>query len=212
MKGQSKVPLYHRRSIRLPGYDYSAEGEYFVTLVTKDRECLFGEVIDEEMRLNESGKIVKEEWLKTTVIRSNVETLEDEFVIMPNHIHGIIRIFGESIDGQNEVQVGEQQDAGMSRGDLQEEKNVFVRAYSYTPLQNPNRFRSPSKSVGSIVRGFKTSVTTLINTLRGTPGKPVWLRNYYEHIITTDKEYVYIVNYIQENPMNWVCGDEYFKL
>jgi putative transposase len=84
--------LHHRRSIRLAEYDYSSEGGYFITIVTQDRECLFGEVIDGEMHLNNFGKIVWEEWYRTAKLRPNIVLIEDEFVVMPNHIHGIIWI------------------------------------------------------------------------------------------------------------------------
>lgn len=76
--------LYHRRSIRLADYDYSAEGGYFITIVTQGRVCLFGDVINGVVHLIDYGKIVWEEWFKTAKLRSNVELVEDEFVVMPN--------------------------------------------------------------------------------------------------------------------------------
>jgi hypothetical protein len=84
--------LHHRRSIRLPGYDYASEGSYFITLVTHDRECLFGRIVNDEMVLSPLGEIVRDEWFRTAAIRENVELFDDEFVIMPNHVHGIINI------------------------------------------------------------------------------------------------------------------------
>jgi putative transposase len=78
----------HRRSIRLKEYDYSQPGEYFVTICTYNHECTLGEIINGEMRLNEIGKIVEEEWLRTAIIRPDIQL--DLYVIMPNHIHGII--------------------------------------------------------------------------------------------------------------------------
>ena len=80
--------IHHRRSIRLKGYDYSQAGAYFVTVCTQNRECLFGEVIDGEMVLNDIGKIVAGEWMKTGAIRNNVAL--DKWVVMPNHFHGIL--------------------------------------------------------------------------------------------------------------------------
>lgn len=79
---------HHRRSIRLKGYDYSQAGAYFVTLVTWQRECLFGEIGQGKMALNEIGEIVREEWERTAAVRQNVEL--GEYVIMPNHVHGIL--------------------------------------------------------------------------------------------------------------------------
>jgi len=90
MKIDSKI--HYRRSIRLKDFDYSQSGGYFITIVTYQRECLFGEIVDGEMRISPFGKIAHDEWFKTKELRSNVELWEDEFVIMPNHIHGIVWI------------------------------------------------------------------------------------------------------------------------
>lgn len=85
---------HHRRSIRLKGYDYTQPGAYFVTICTYQRESLFGEIVDGMMVLNECGEIARDEWFKTAQIRANVQLHQDEFVIMPNHLHGIIWIVG----------------------------------------------------------------------------------------------------------------------
>jgi REP element-mobilizing transposase RayT len=83
---------HRRRSIRLADWDYAGAGAYFVTVCTHKRLCLFGEVVDGEMRLNEWGEIVQEEWFQTAVVRPYVVLHPDEFVVMPNHVHGIIWI------------------------------------------------------------------------------------------------------------------------
>ena len=84
---------YHRRSIRLKGHDYSQPGAYFVTICTSNWECLLGEVVGGAMRLNEVGQIARDEWLRTGIVRRNV--LLDTFVVMPNHLHGVIIIEGD---------------------------------------------------------------------------------------------------------------------
>lgn len=81
---------HHRRSIRLKGYDYRHPGAYFVTIRTRERECLLGEVKDGEMILNECGRIAADEWRKSAAIRDEIEM--DEFIVMPNHLHGIVVI------------------------------------------------------------------------------------------------------------------------
>ena len=81
---------HHRRSIRLKGYDYTQAGAYFVTVVTHRREPFFGDVVNGEMVLNEYGRVVEAEWLRTAEVRPNVEL--DAFVVMPNHVHGIVII------------------------------------------------------------------------------------------------------------------------
>jgi putative transposase len=80
----------HRRSLRLRDYDYSQNGAYFVTICTHQGTCPFGDVVDGDMVLNEWGAIVREEWLRTAIVRINIEL--DAFVVMPNHMHGIIVI------------------------------------------------------------------------------------------------------------------------
>ena len=86
---------HHRHSVRLDGYDYAQDGAYFVTICTHRRICLFGDVIGDNVRLNDYGAIVQDEWLQTATIRPNI--ILDEFVIMPNHVHGIIILSGDSI-------------------------------------------------------------------------------------------------------------------
>ncbi len=83
---------HHRRSIRLPGYDYTQPGAYFITIVTHERMLSFGEIVDGEMRLNEYGQIVRAEWFQTAVVRPYVVLHPDEFVVMPNYVHGIVWI------------------------------------------------------------------------------------------------------------------------
>ncbi|MFH1524604.1 MAG: transposase [Chloroflexota bacterium] len=82
----------HRRSIRLKEYDYAQPGAYFITIVTHEREPLFGEIELDAMRLNAWGEMARDEWFKTAELRSNITLYEDEFVVMPNHVHGVIWI------------------------------------------------------------------------------------------------------------------------
>jgi len=98
---QDNIPYHHRRSIRLRGYDYSQAGAYFITICTHEQICLFGEIINGEMRLNDAGQIVHDEWLRTADIRPNVEL--DAFVVMPNHFHGIVFLSDESRRGDRPV-------------------------------------------------------------------------------------------------------------
>jgi putative transposase len=165
---------HHRRSIRLKGYDYTQSGAYFVTLCTYQREEIFGTVVEGEMRLNPFGEIVREEWLKTAQIRSNVELHEDEFVIMPNHIHGIIWIV-------------ESPSVGATR--------------RVAPTNEPRTL--VSGSLGAILGQFKSITAKRINVLRGMRGVTVWQRNYYEHIVRNEDELKNFWNYIDINPLRW---------
>ena len=91
--------LHHRRSIRLRGYDYTRDGAYYVTIVTHGRRTLFGDIVEGEMRLSEAGEMVKRVWDKMPDRFPNVEM--DAFVVMPNHIHGIIIVGASLVGAQN---------------------------------------------------------------------------------------------------------------
>lgn len=163
-----------RRSIRLKEYNYSQEGSYFVTLCTWERKNLFGKICDGEMILNEYGNIVRQEWERTAKIRNNIDL--DIFIIMPNHIHGII----------------------INRGGV----------LQYAPTIG---FNSSSQTLGSIVRGFKSSVTKQINIYRKNLNLPVWQRNYYEHVIRDEADLTRIRDYIVNNPAKWLADDYYVE-
>jgi REP element-mobilizing transposase RayT len=204
---------HHRSSIRLPGFDYSQVGSYFVTICTHECQCIFGEIVEGEMRLNEIGEIARHEWQKTSVLRANVEL--GAFVVMPNHFHAIVHIVEES------PAAAIMEDAG-GRG--------TARRAPTNERENLERFGKPvSGSIPTIVRSFKSAVTKQINQLRDTPGLTVWQRNYYDptrknrsgahtdrtgagnsrHIIRTDKEYLNIEGYILENPIHWLKDSLY---
>jgi REP element-mobilizing transposase RayT len=166
---------HQRKSHRLSGYDYTLSNAYFVTMVTKDRECLFGRVFGDSMELNELGEIVLQEWLRTPEIRAEIGL--DEFVIMPNHLHGIIHL----------------RDVGAHGG-----------APLRTPSTGV-AFRAP-RSLGSFIAGFKSAATKRINILRHAPGVPVWQPNFYDRIIRDEDELNRIRQYIIDNPAEW-AGD-----
>ena len=131
---------HHRRSIRLRGYDYSQVGLYYVTLTIQDREEILGSIVGDVVQLSRNGEIVWEEWPRTSMIRS--EVLLDEFVVMPDHLHGIIVICEER--------------NGVSS----------VGANGDSP-QRITPYRSPSRTLGAIIRGFKGASTKRINEERG---------------------------------------------
>lgn len=178
--------LPKRHSIRLYEYDYSQEGLYFVTICTKDKICLFGNIVDEEMVLNDVGRIAHEEWKNTEVLRKNIRL--GEFIIMPNHVHGIIEITSV---GANCI------------------RPQITTGECNSPLQTENKFRSPSQTLGAVVRGYKSSVTKQINKLHEIPNMIIWQRNYYERIIRNDDSYQKITEYICENPKHWQTDDYY---
>jgi REP element-mobilizing transposase RayT len=174
--------IHHRRSIRLKGYDYTQPSAYFVTFCAYQRLHLFGEVVDDQMVLNERGKIARDEWFKTAELRPYVKLYEDEFVIMPNHGHGIIWIEDDT--------VGTGLLVGARRG----------RA----PTEPTGKLGTPGKgSIPTIVRVYKSAVTYAVNKLENQRGAVLWQRNYYEHVIRNEHELHNIARYIRDNPLNW---------
>jgi REP element-mobilizing transposase RayT len=192
---------HRRRSIRLSGYDYSQNGAYFITLCAYNRECLFGEIINDEMHLNNAGKMMRDEWLE---ISNKFPTIElDEFVIMPNHMHGIIQIVDDMYIKNNDADVG---------ATLVVARNETNRAGT---MENRAGTR-PAPTVGNIVGAFK-SLTTNEYIRRVKSGEIpsfetyIWQRNYYEHIIRDEKALANIREYIEGNPKNWQ-DDENFRI
>jgi putative transposase len=176
---------HHRRSIRLQEYDYSGSGSYFLTICAYQRQCLFGEVVNSAMILNEFGAIVADEWEKSAIIRPTLEL--DTWVVMPNHFHGIVTI--NNPVGANNNPVGAQSFAPLQFTHIDDQ-------HSYELHRKP-------RSLGSFVAGFKTSVTRRINAIRETPNIPVWQRNYYEHIIRDEETWQRLRQYIANNPISW---------
>jgi len=165
------VTQFHRRSNRLQHYDYTQNGAYFVTICSYERKCIFGKITDDHMILNECGQIVEEEWEQTAILHPKIEL--DAFVVMPNHIHGIIVIID---DGKGMIH------------------HAPTRREFSKPIAN---------SLSSIVGGFKAAVTRRINRLPHPSSSPIWQRNYHEHIIRNEVSLNYLRQYIAHNPTKW---------
>jgi len=171
----------NRHSLRLKGYDYASPGAYFITLVTWQREDLFGNIMNDEMVLSPLGKIAHDEWLRSTIIRNEIHLFEDEFIVMPNHLHGILWIVASS--------------PAKVDSDYRNDGIRTDRGASLAPLQ-----RKP-KSLSSFIAGYKSSVTSRArNELKMTN---VWQRNYYDHIIRNVDDLKKIWNYIDTNVRIW---------
>ena len=172
---------YRIETARCPKWDYSSPGYYFVTIVTQDRGHLFGKILRGEMRFNQYGKIVHDEWLRTFEIRSELH--RDEFIVMPNHLHGIIRISVVETRGRASLRERRESQCGIA-------------------------FRAP-RSISSFIGGYKSSVTKRINKLRNTPGARVFQPRFHDRIIRNEKELFLIRRYIRNNPANWENDDEF---
>lgn len=174
--------IHHRHSIRLQGYDYSQSGAYYVTIVTHGRECVFGEVVNGKMTLNQFGQIVQRAWFDLPKHYPHI--VLGTFCIMPNHVHVVIIL----IDG------------GIVGAGLRPAPTIPAPT-----IPAPTMARHP---LSEIVRAFKSFSARRINELRKTQGIPVWQRNYYEHIIRDDEEHNRIHLYIESNPVNWLEDNE----
>ncbi|HHT9120528.1 MAG TPA: transposase [Candidatus Hypogeohydataceae bacterium YC41] len=170
---------HYRRSVRLKEYDYSAKGSYFVTICTKEKKYLLGDVVNGEMILSGIGEIVKQCWIGISNHFSHVQL--DKYVILPNHVHGIIVIVG---------------DVGV------ENIEPYKRVGNIQPLRKINRYQKiiPG-SLGSIVRGFKIGVSKCCN--QHNYSSFAWQRNYYEHIVRNEDALNLIRGYIVNNPLQW---------
>ena len=172
---------HKRRSTRLQDYDYTQAGAYFVTICTLQRQPIFGDIDEDgEMLLNTVGCIAQEEWERTAQVRANV--LLDEFVVMPNHIHGIIILNGDSV--------------GVCR------RQTPTHAHFAQPI---------SGALGTIIGQFKSLVTKRSNRLRLANGGSVWQTNFHDHIIRNDAELNRIRGYILNNPLRW-ADDRYHPM
>lgn len=187
--------IHHRRSIRLKGYDYSQAGFYFVTICTQDRQHLFGEILvmdsgvgteivgaeidsaptTNQMVLNDAGKMVSQLWYQIPNNFHNVQL--HEFVIMPNHIHGIIEITPISDNPDLKINIGSD------------------------PITLPNIIQSFKRHTTiEYIKMVKQNILPPFN-------KRVWQRNYWEHIIRNQNAYQEIAQYVVSNPLKWTLDE-----
>jgi putative transposase len=183
MAGIHDPDRHHRRSIRLKGYEYAQAGAYSLTVCTACRDPLFGEIVDDEMRPNAFGRAVQATWDGIPDHFTEVDL--DAFVVMPNHVHGILVIVPSAAD------------ASVSQG-------TACRAPTTESFGPP-----VTRSLATMVRSFKAATTKAVNDLRGTRGAAVWQRNYYERVIRNDRELQAIREYIARNPANWVEDEQH---
>ena len=222
--------IHHRRSIRLKGYDYSMQGLFFVTICVENRKCLFGEIVSNRMLLNEAGAMI-EKWYHA--LEQKFPTIKcHEHIVMPNHFHCIIENTGaaganpcvrpiavgadqcvrpngavganpcvrpneESVGADPCVRPNEEQIRGVPQ--IQTGGHIG-------PPQQPSQ-HSPQQ-LGGIIQWFKTmSTNEYIRKVKSAKWPQfsgrLWQRNYWEHIIRSEKSFNRIAEYINDNPSNW---------
>jgi len=168
---------HRRRSIRLKDFDYSRPGAYFVTVVTQGRLPFFGNIVDGQTRLSDEGVVTCQCWQLIAEHFSNVSL--DEFVVMPNHLHGIVIM--EPVGARHAVPLH----------------------------NTTEHFGAPlAGTIPTIIRSFKSAVTKEIRNLQKKPVFRVRQRNYYEHVIRSEESLSRIREYITNNPFNWESDPE----
>jgi REP element-mobilizing transposase RayT len=181
--GNEKNMNKNRQSIRLRGYDYSQSGAYFVTICTQNKKCFFGNMLNDEMVLNDAGQMINMIWNELPINYPGINI--DKFQIMPNHVHGIIIIDkGQPRDSTK----------GQPRGDKGQPRGVAPTASGLSLPDVVHRFKS--LTTARYIRGVKQKQWPSF------PGK-LWQRNYYEHIVRDENELNDIRKYIMENPRKW---------
>ena len=154
--------IHHRRSIRLKGYDYAQPGAYFVTICTYHRDEIFGEVINGEMNLSPLGEIVWSEWMRSSEIRKEIRIFDDEFIIMPNHLHGMCWIVGA--DGVRPEKDGVRpENTILPIKDPAQAMRPNVQGQDARREEQDARrasLRRDPRSLGSFIAGIKASVTS----------------------------------------------------
>jgi putative transposase len=174
----------NRRSIRLKGFDYAQDGWYFITICTEGFREVSGNISDEGLFYpNEIGQTILEEWQATPTIRKDVYI--DAFQLMPNHFHAIVVI-----------------------GSKENPPNIIGFPNTSAPLAS---FKSPSQTIGAIVRGFKGASHKKIKQIDFTFRERFWQKNYYERIIRNQNELERIRFYIKNNPTKWLEDKIFFK-
>ncbi len=161
--------------MRLPDYDYSQPGAYFVTLLTYQRQYLLCDIVHGKICYTKFGVVVKDSWLDLP--SHHAQLALDEFCVMPDHIHAIIH--------------------------LVELRKGWSTDINQRVMDSPETRPDDPKSLVEIIRGYKSFTARKINAMRGTTGTPVWHRSYYEHVIRDEAELNQIRQYIIENPLKW---------
>ena len=191
--------IHHRKSIRLKGYDYSQAGLFFITICVQDRKCLFGEIVNGAMILNDAGQMV-EKWYRELENKYPDKKCH-EMVVMPNHFHCII---------ENVVTVGA--DLRVCPYDTPNQSIITPTVSGDAPPVSGEHKGSPQHRA---VQWFKTmSTNEYIRGVKNLGWEPfngkLWQRNYWEHIIRDEQSYQRISEYIINNPKNW-NNDKFYK-
>ncbi len=168
-----------RHSVRLPGFDYSSVGMYFVTICTAERRCIFGQIQRNKTALSPIGDIARACWIEIPRHFPNVRI--ETYVVMPNHVHGILTIHSKWPDANTQSKTAAAKES----------------------------FGKPTRgSIPTIVRSFKAAASKHARESGLIAGESIWHRGYYEHVLRNTREYVAATNYILLNPARWADDED----
>ncbi|MBW1788124.1 MAG: hypothetical protein JRK53_16105 [Deltaproteobacteria bacterium] len=207
-----------RRSIRLPGYDYSRAGAYFITICTKDRACLFGDIVNREMALNDAGRMVERWYIELENKFRDIES--DAYIVMPNHFHAIIQNTGaDPVVGAdlcvcpNGPRIGPPMGKNVMGKRVAGERAAGEKIMGERAAGEKIMGEHTGSPLPRVIQWFKTMTTN--EYIRGVKqhGWPpfagkLWQRNYYEHIIRNENDMAHIREYIRNNPVRWATDRE----
>ena len=183
---------YRIESIRLKGYDYSSEGAYFITIVTKNREHFFGEIVDGKMIFNAIGENAQKYWDEIPQHFSFIRL--DEMVVMPNHIHGILWI--DKLDDGIGCDVPGIGSVACNATNTPSKTNTSSKTKNKKMMEiSPKR-----GSIATVIRSYKSVVT---NKSRQINPNFAWQPRFHDHIIRNEKSLNRIRKYIRNNPVIW---------
>ena len=195
---------YRIESNRLRGWNYANGGIYYITIVTANRVCVFGNIVDGEMQYSKLGQIAYDEFIKSFEIRHELQL--GAFCLMPNHLHALLILDNDdAVDTHNTI--GTNNPVGMH--------DPIVETHGRASLQSPQSptstdiaQRSP-KSISSFVAQYKSAVVSRYDDWvdsinmgeKYNRKNPLWQSNYHDHIVRNQQEYERIEKYIIENPL-----------
>ncbi len=200
---------HHRRSIRLPHWDYSWGWWYYVTINLKDRRCDFGCVQNDVVVLSDLGKAASDCWIEIPNHHKGVEL--DDFVIMPNHVHGILILNDIRKDVQLNVLTTERDELNAPSKDVEEMRangsDDATKFRLFASKKEAMAVLSPKKgSLSVVMRTFKAAVTTWARANHHETF--AWQGRYHDHIIRNDADLHRIREYIANNPLRWALDEE----
>lgn len=172
-----------RKKLRLPFYNYFQSNQYFVTICTFQKDCIFGSVGEGTVHLSPLGLLVEQEWLHMPERFPNIDVVP--FIVMPNHIHAVVTIHHDGNDSSQEISI-----------DSESGRRYEMQKGRATKTGN-------DASLFNIIQTYKSVTTVSANRLDHTPGRKIWQRNYYEHVIRNEEDFLQIVSYIQGNVSKW---------